>query len=238
MRRFFVNDITDTAVVTNEEARHMCKVLRLKKGDEVVLFNGSGYDYISVIKNISDKQVELEVKQKTENTKKLPFSLTLYQSFIKKDNMDFVLQKATELGIDRFVCFNSSRTVKIPGNKDKVLERYNKIAVEAAKQCGRATVPIVEFAENSKDVSQRIGNHDIFLFAYEKESVNIKKCLAQKDFNDIAVVIGPEGGFEEDEARMFIEGGAVSCSLGNLILRAETAGIAACSMIIYDKMEK
>ena len=238
MRRFFVENIAEKAFLEGDEAQHMHRVLRMKSGDSVILFDGSGYDYLCEIEEISDKKAVLFVKEKKENTRKLNFSLTLYQSFIKKDKLDYVVQKATELGVCRIVCFNSARTVKNPDKKDKMKERYERIAKEAAKQCGRATIPKVEFLESTSDILSEIENYDECLLAYENENVTLKSIIGDGNFGSAAVIVGPEGGFESEEAKMLVNGGAKSCSLGNLILRAETAGIAACSMIIYEKMEK
>ena len=238
MRRFFVEKIDKKVFVEGDEAKHMHKVLRMKAGDEALLFDGSGYDYLCEIEEISDKKVALLVKEKKENARKLDFSLTLYQSFIKKDKMDYVVQKATELGVCRIVCFNSARTVKNPEKKDKMKERYERIAKEAAKQCGRATIPTVDFLESTSDILGEIKNYDQCLLAYENENVTLKSVIGGGNFDSAAVIVGPEGGFEAREAQMLTDGGAKSCSLGNLILRAETAGIAACSMIVYEKMEK
>lgn len=237
MRRFFLRDIQRPEVcIRGEEARHMLKVLRMAEGDRFILFDGSGMDYPCEIESIGPEHLVARVGEGILSEKGPEVSVTLYQAMLKKDNMDFVLQKATELGITGFVPVIAARCVKKPDDPQKVLSKFWKTATEAAKQCGRSRIPRIGEMTLLKNLPDCM-KHELVILAYENGSVTIKKRLQNDRSTDIGVIIGPEGGFEDDEVRFLSDAGALSCSLGSLILRAETAAVAAVSMVLYEKME-
>ena len=238
MRRFFAEKIEKPlATVRGDEAYHMLRVLRMGAGDFFVLFDGSGMEYVCRIESVDADSLTASVGEERAAAREPKARITLYQAVLKKDNMDLVLQKATELGIVAFVPVLAARCVKRPDDAAKLADKYERIAREAAKQCGRSTMPQIGRLAELKNVKNEIQKHQIFLLAYEHADVPIKTRLREFGAADIGVIIGPEGGFEPREAQMLLEAGAIDCSLGGLILRAETAAIAAVSMILYQAME-
>ncbi|MEG0256783.1 MAG: 16S rRNA (uracil(1498)-N(3))-methyltransferase [Christensenella sp.] len=243
MRRFFKQNITeDTIIITGSEAMHILRVLRMRVGDELVLFDGSGMDYICEIAETDEQNVTVKLREKVLSEKELPIKITLYQAVIKSDHMDYAVQKCTEAGIYAFVPFLSERCVKRPDAKSaaKLAERESRIALEAAKQCGRARVPAVSELITLKQAATELKNKSgIRLVAYEDEhDISIKDVLEREEMQDISLLIGPEGGFTKSEIVMLEEAGVVCCTLGKLIFRSETAGVAAAAMIQYEYMGK
>lgn len=238
MRRFFFKHIRKpTVCIRGEEARHILKVLRMAEGDRFILFDGSGIDYPCEIKSTGPDYLEARVGDGILSEKGPDVRITLYQSMLKRDNMDLVLQKATELGISSFVPVIAARCVKRPDDPGKVFSKFEKTATEAAKQCGRSRIPQIGEMTELKKLPDCIKKHELVLLAYENGDITIKNRLQNGRSADIGVIIGPEGGFEPAEVQLLTEAGALACSLGNLILRAETAAIAAVSMVLYEKME-
>ena len=238
MRRFFTQNIQQpTVCIRGEEARHMLKVLRMTGGDRFILFDGSGIDYPCEIESTGPDFLIARVDDGVLSEKGPDVHITLYQAMLKRDNMDFVLQKATELGISSFVPLIAARCIKRPDDPQKVLLKFEKTATEAAKQCGRSKIPQIGEMTELKNLPDCIQKHGIVLLAYENGNITIKNRLENNRSTDVGVIIGPEGGFESGEVRLLTEAGALDCSLGKLILRAETAAIAAVSMVLYEKME-
>jgi 16S rRNA (uracil1498-N3)-methyltransferase len=238
MRRFYFKNIqTPKVQIRGEEARHMLKVLRMKEGDSFILFDGSGTDYPCRIDSVANNELTATVGRGILNDREPSVRITLYQSMLKKDNLDLVLQKTTELGIERFIPVLSARCVRRPDDSEKLAVRLEKTAREAAKQCGRSKIPLIGKLMVLNEIQEYAKSHDLLLLAYENEKAPIKSKIYENDFMDIGIIIGPEGGFETEEVRGMEKAGAVVCGLGKLTLRAETAAIAAVSMIIYEKME-
>lgn len=237
MRRFFAQNINasgDKAVLTCDEARHIKNVLRMKPGDEVLLIDGSGAEFRSVISSVTGDSVELDIIEKGACEADPNVLVTLFQCLPKQGKMEVIIQKCVELGVYAVVPTVSDRCVVKLDGKDSKLQRWNKVSVEAAKQCGRANVPEVKAPAKLSSLDQ--SEFDIVLFAYENEGDRtLKQALkAAGDLRSAAVVIGPEGGFTPSEAEELIEKGAVSVSLGKRILRTETAGMAALAQIMYE----
>ncbi|MEI6100520.1 MAG: RsmE family RNA methyltransferase, partial [Eubacteriales bacterium] len=237
MRRFFTEIIEKPAVtIRGDEAYHMLKVLRMVTGDFFYLIDGSGREYLCRIESIGTDHLVATVGDESDAVREPGVHITLYQAMLKKDNMDLVLQKTTELGIASFVPVLAARCIKRPDDAAKLAEKYGRIAKEAAKQCGRLTMPQIGTLTALKDLKTIIQKHQTVLLAYEHADIPIKTRLQGGCPADIALIIGPEGGFEPKEVQMLIDAGAVECSLGNLILRAETAAIASVAMILYESM--
>ncbi|WP_066647439.1 RsmE family RNA methyltransferase [Christensenella timonensis] len=242
MKRFFTQQVTDgVACVTGGEAKHISRVLRMEAGDMLILFDGSGADYTGKIKAVTAEAVEIEILGKREAGNEPRARIHICQAVIKSDHLDYVVQKCTEMGAYDFIPFLSERCVKRPDEKSavKLVERERRIAMEAAKQCGRSRVPGVDGIVTIRELSACLKEaNGLVLLAYEDEKrTQIRQVLeANPDEKDIYVVIGPEGGFAKEEADMLKEAGAKVCSLGKLILRSETAGLAAAAMIGYHLM--
>ena len=243
MPRFFVtaDEISaEQITIKGGDAHHIARSLRMAEGDEVFVSDGLGTDYLCHLTRIRDEECIAKIDKVIPSPAESPVRITLFMAYPKGDKMETVTQKAVELGVSAVVPFESSRCIKRPsGDKsEKITTRLSRIAEEAAKQCGRGLLPLVERISDTEAVSRRIPDFTLALLCYENErTVSIKEALsAVKPCGEpvtIAVIVGSEGGFSEEEARRFTEAGAVSVSLGKRILRCETAPDYALSAISY-----
>lgn len=242
MRRFYWPDISGEHInITGQEAKHISRVLRMQEGDMLILFDGSGTDYFCAVTEISAEGVCVRAVEKKISDKELPVRITLYQAVIKSDHLDYAVQKCTEAGVRAFVPFLSERCVKRPDAKSagKLVERARRIAMEAAKQCGRSYIPGVGEVMTLQEAAEGLqGKSGLKLVAYESEKHKTIKEALKGGEQEIFLFVGPEGGFTEEEIHMLREAGAEACSLGKLIFRSETAGLAAAAMIGYEYMGK
>ena len=230
IRRFFVSphDITTSGeiVVTGDEFLHMTKVLRYKVGYKVLVCANDGIERLCTIKEIGKDYARLLVDEQ-RSVDKQSVHITLYAGLLKNNKIDFAIPKAVELGVDKVRPFLSHNTAETKFSQD----RASKIALEAAKQCGSAYLTEVEPLCDFKDVIEECKNFDTVLFAYEFEKKNrIKDCDLQG--KSIALIVGAEGGFTEDEAKAAKDCGAQIVTLGRRILRAETASIVASTLLL------
>ncbi|MDP3446634.1 MAG: 16S rRNA (uracil(1498)-N(3))-methyltransferase [Eubacteriales bacterium] len=236
MRRFFCDNITtETATITGDDAHHISRVLRMKAGDALSLCDGAGNEFDAVIATVSPEAVVCTVGNKHASEAESPVRVTLFQCLPKTDKMELIVQKCTELGVFAIVPVHSVRCVVVPGKDyDKKRERYSRVALEAAKQSRRAMVPQVLPLIKLKKID--IKSFDLFLIAYEDENARtLKQALRGANTPaTIAILIGPEGGLEEDEVAQLTAAGAVSVSLGRRILRTETAGMAMLAQTLYE----
>ncbi|MDD4312247.1 MAG: 16S rRNA (uracil(1498)-N(3))-methyltransferase [Eubacteriales bacterium] len=236
MRRFFCETITtDTATITGDDAHHISRVLRMKAGDALSLCDGAGNEYDAVISSITQETVSCTVGERRASEAESPVKVTLFQCLPKTGKMELIVQKCTELGIFSIVPVVSARCVVVPGKDyDKKRERYNRVALEAAKQSRRGMIPSVLPLIELKKIDVKA--FDLFLVAYEDENtVSLKQALrAAKQPATIALLIGPEGGLEESEVQLLVKSGAQSVSLGKRILRTETAGLAMLAQTLYE----
>lgn len=242
MNRFFVASkdiIADTAVITGEDVKHISRVLRMSPGDRVTLCDGEGEQYLAAIDDISKDKVTLNILSHDRCQGEPTRHITLYQGLPKGDKMELIVQKCVELGVSEIVPVAAERSVVRvkPGEFGGKQTRYQRVAYEAAKQCGRGRVPRV--AELTDFKSANMEQHDLIIIAYEDEKGNTLKSMLKKNIKaeDIAIVIGPEGGLERSEVDMLVEKGGVPVTLGPRILRTETAGMAAIAMIMYEVEE-
>ena len=236
MRRFFCDNITyPSAVITGDDAHHICRVLRMKAGDALSLCDGAGNEYDAVIDSVSQESVRCTLGEPHASAAESPVQITLFQCLPKTGKMELIVQKCTELGVFAVVPVVSARCVVVP-NKDyeKKRERYNRVALEAAKQSRRAMVPQVLPLTELKKID--VSAFDLFLIAYEDEGArSLKQALREAGTPaSIGILIGPEGGLEESEVAWLAGKGAVSVSLGKRILRTETAGMAMLAQTLYE----
>ena len=254
MSRFFVSpeSIGQNLIIMHntDDLHHMMKVLRLKEGDEVDISDGVEWEYRARIESLDKGEAELAILDKQAFASEPDVKVTLFQGIPKQGKMETIIQKCVELGVHRIVPVFMDRTVVVDrGHFGKKVDRWNKVSAEAVKQCRRGIIPEVTEAIRTEDLlrdSDNTGTPDMFeefdliLFPYENEKgTTIKKALraeadADRRLRNIAVIIGPEGGFSDEEALAIIGAGGVSVSLGKTILRTETAGIAALAMIMYE----
>ena len=278
MRRFFIEQseaAKPAPVIIGTDARHIKKVLRLKQGDIIILFDGTGTEYEARIMSLSASSVNVSIIRIFPSTTESPVQIIVAQAFLKQRKMDNLVRQLTELGITKWVPFISRRSVPRPDNKrlaDRT-KRWKKISKEALKQCNRSRImgigPTVSFEDilklsaassgesstvrNSVDClirsptpPQAAGNalavqfnvsrqSSLKIAFWENESKPVNSALAQSNrhFNNIFIMIGPEGGFTSQEIEKAKACGFITASLGPRILRAETAAIAAAVLIQY-----
>lgn len=242
MRRFFIKkeDITETrGTIEGDEARHMIQVLRLKPGVKIILLDGQGKEYDAVIHEIREKSVSVTLTGSREEAAASVPSVTICQAFLKEKKMDELVRHLTELGMASFQSFFCSRVVARPKG-DKLAKRearWEKIAGEAVKQCGRTTAPVICPTLELKDLLKKLptGATTLKLFFWEEAQVSFKEIEALKatGITDITLMIGPEGGFTREEAELAKASGFLIAGLGKRILRAETAPLAALAIVQF-----
>ncbi len=236
MPRFFVGRVEgQSAVIEGEDARHIALALRMKTGEMLTVCDSAGQDYQCVIRRIQPDRVELQVQAVEPSAGEPGVWITLYQALPKGDKMETIIQKSVELGVGRIVPVLTRRCVSRPDPKAlaKKLERWNRIALEAAKQCGRGRVPPVEGLVDFREAVQQMKAAPLGIFFYENAATPLKPLLERSPLAETAVLIGSEGGFEPSEAAYAQENGLHCCSLGSRILRCETAPLAAITAILY-----
>lgn len=240
MHHFFIKpeDISDnTAIIKGDDVRHIVNVLRMKVGQELLISTGEDWDYLCTIKEILSDSVLLDIKSENEDTKELGVKVRLYQGLPKSDKMEFIIQKAVELGVYEIIPVITKRTiVKLDKKKsDLKVGRWQAIAKSAAKQSKRGIIPKIEAPIDFKNAIDSAKDFEKKLIPYE-EAVDIEKTRRLlREFNkgdNIAVFIGPEGGFEANEVEYAVERGFEAVTLGKRILRTETAGLAILSNIM------
>lgn len=234
MHRCFINDsviIDETFSIGGDDRNHIVNSLRMKIGEglEVVGANGS---FLCEIVNITAEDLRVKAIEELEKQSESHLDIVLYQALAKGDKMDFIVQKASELGVKEIHPINSVRTVvKLDAKRAKKrIDRLNTIAKEACKQSRRDYIPEVRDIIDLRDIKE-----ETLLVAYEtEEEKTLKAKLKELKSNRIAVLIGPEGGFDPKEIEFLSERGAHIVSLGPRILRTETAGLALVSIIQYE----
>ncbi len=244
MHRFFVNEIHGTiASLDAEDEKHAIKVLRLGEGDEVLLCDGAGRQCRAVFAHADRGRVELCCGAWSKLDTEAATRITLYQSLPKAGKLEGVLQKGTELGIAAFGLFASARC-DVRDAKPK-LERLARVIREAARQAGRAVVPAL-FALEGKNgklggtnaLCELLKRHDAVFLAYEGEAdrslrAAVEALSGMEGALDVALIVGPEGGFDTTEVETLQSAGATAVSLGPRILRTETAGPAMAAMLLF-----
>lgn len=248
MHRFYVENLSElnkSVIISGEDVNHIKNVLRLSVGDSITVSDGSSRDYECVISQIDD-EVIADIVDIHDCNAELPVKIRLFQGVPKADKLEFVIQKAVELGAVEIIPVMMERTVvKLEEKKkDKKLERYRKIAEAAAKQSRRGIIPeIGEYKSYRAAIESLYDNSEInrlVLVPYENaEGMEFTRSILSKaaSYDEIDIFIGPEGGFADSEIQIAEEKGAVIISLGNRILRTETAGMTILSILgfILDK---
>ena len=224
----------DCAVIEGEEARHISRVLRMKKGDSVTLCDGEGMFYEAELSDFSEKSVTAKIISSKRAQTEPRVELTIFQGVPKNPKLETIIQKVTEIGAVRIVPVDAKRCVAKLDKGSKV-DRLRKIAKEAAKQSKRGIIPVVADACSFKEAVKMAAEADLMLIAYEEETeVSLKAAIRGKEPKLVSVMIGPEGGFEKEEVLFAKEAGAISVTLGKRILRTETAPIAVSAAILYE----
>ena len=241
MHKFFTpsNYISDNkGKIVGEDVKHIYKVLRLTEGEEVILNNCEGIEYLAKINEVTKSEVTLDIIEKLDINNESDVEIVLFQGMPKAQKMDLIVQKGTELGIGKFIPVITERVdVKLKGDFKK-LDRLNRIALEACKQSKRSIIPDVLKPIEFEELLDQINTFDLVVVPYEnREDYGIKalmKDIDKKSIKRIGIIVGPEGGFEEEEIERLKDAKAFIITLGKRILRTETAGFVATSLLQYE----
>jgi len=237
--RFFISpeQVSGQQVsLSGEDVRHIATVLRMKPGEELLLCDGQGTDYAARVTQVTKSEIVAEITGQSKREPQQP-RILLGQGLPKSDKMDWIAQKATELGVGTIVPIVTERTIMKVRDEGKRVSRWQKIAREAAMQSNRPDIPLVDpivpFSEFLRTLNSEPGT--LLLFPWEEGTLPVKDILCKRqDIKKIVVLIGPEGGFSQKEAELAKAKGFHLVSLGRNILRTETAAIAVLSMIGYE----
>jgi 16S rRNA (uracil1498-N3)-methyltransferase len=233
--RFFLEAIGDGAAqITGEDARHIARVLHMQAGRELTVSDTKGTDYLCRILSAAPEAVTVEVISSKPCAAEPGARISLYQAMPKSDKLEFIIQKAVELGACEITPVITSRCISRPGNRamDRKLERWQRIAFEAAKQCGRGIIPKVNPLLEYEDALAKMAAAELAVLLYEESRLPLSEALTPSP-KSAALMVGSEGGFSQAEALAATEKGIAVASLGGRILRCETAPICALSVLLY-----
>lgn len=242
MHQFFIEsklEAPEFVWIEGEDARHIERVLRMRVGELVYIVLNHQVQWQGEIEAFDSGRVQVALVEKMPAPEADPARIVLYQGIPKSDKMDWIVQKATELGVEGIVPVQMKRSVSRIEKKDKAEKkrtRWQRIADEAAKQSKRLTIPRVELAVDFKTFIDDLEPNSQVLVAYEDEKHQglHKPLLAVDPSKPIGIVVGPEGGFEADEIDALRTAGAEIIGLGRRILRTETASLALIALIQYE----
>jgi 16S rRNA (uracil1498-N3)-methyltransferase len=235
-----------TLTLTGSEAHHASRVLRLRRGDEMVVLDGAGTEFSSNVAEIDRHSVQLSIRKKNV-VPQLPYQITLLQAVPKGKILESIIQKATELGVARVVPLLTERvTTRLEGeNAAHKAEKLQHVAIEAIKQCGSAWLPKIETPVTPKEFLSRGEKFDLALIAsLQPGSVHAREYFQkfygerQRKPQTVCIWIGPEGDFTADEVRTIEAAGALPITLGRLVLRVETAAIYCLSILNHELQAK
>ena len=239
MVRFYTTpaSIIGNALKVNGESFHYLKnVLCVRKDENVSAFDGTGREYLCIVDRIHSRCMDLRVVQVVNVNREPSVEICLVQSVIKARHFDFVVQKCTELGVKQFVPVITDRTVvRLKGKRAENRRlRWEKVAVEAARQCGRSFYPGIDPVIGFGDALAKVSDQDISIIPWEEEtSLSLREMLQGNTARKVMVFIGPEGGFREEEVFLAKKSGVIPVSLGKRLLRSETAAIATVAVLVH-----
>lgn len=236
MPQFFIkeSDIVDgKVVIRGEDCHHLINVRRVKNGNVLRLRSESGKGYSAVILDIGSMEISLKIIDETASNPE-PVNILLYMALIKGGNFEFVLQKAVEIGVNRITPVISSRTVPDPSKKSDVKhDRWSKIISSAAKQCFRCNIPVVDYPQTFADTIKQ-ESAGMKLIAHPGAVTELRDYLSSADKPEtVSLLVGPEGGFSDQEITSASDNGWIPVNFGTTHLRAETAAIILPSLVIY-----
>ncbi len=251
MNRFFVSKDSfhgDKVILGKEHAHQIRSVLRMSAGGHIIILDNQGSEYDLVLTGIRHDEAVGEVTQKRQATGEPNVQITLFQSLLTREKFEFILQKCTEVGASRFVPVITQRAlVRETAIKPEKIARWQRIITEAAEQSHRGLIPDLSPPVSFEEVIQDLASFERCLIAWEKQGRSIRVALQTGDKlvpakravagnvpGTIAILIGPEGGFTEQEVQLAQSAGAVAVSLGPRILRTETAAIVTTALILYE----
>ncbi len=248
MPKFFVrneNIIDNKIKIEVQDVKHIKNVLRKRIGDKITICNSNiGQDYLCEIKEIEEENILCDILQKLETNCESNVKVTILQGLPKADKMELVIQKSVELGVYEITPVEMKRSIVKLSEKDKnkKVERWQKIAEVASKQSGRNIIPQINKITNVKEICNFSKQYDILLVAYENEEkhtlkeeiTKIKEMFSKQKQIKIGILIGPEGGIAPEEIENLKEYGAKVITLGKRILRTETVALNVLSIVMYE----
>jgi 16S rRNA (uracil1498-N3)-methyltransferase len=256
MQRYFVESRQfqdNEIVITDDDAHHIIRVMRMSEGAQVIVSDGHVRTVRAQIVELAGKEVRLAIVEELEQQAEADWQVSIAQGLPKGDKMELIVQKCTEIGAAAFVPFACERVIVQYDRKKeaKRLERWHKIAKEAAEQSHRNVIPVIAEPLSWKGLLESLCSYDLVLFCYERagdegHGVGLKDVLSEYKLQweqasllqpRILLIVGPEGGFSEREAQQVQDAGAKLVGLGKRILRAETAGMVGLSCILYESGE-
>jgi 16S rRNA (uracil1498-N3)-methyltransferase len=241
MRHFYIDPtgaIQSLINIEGSEAHHIKNVLRLKPGDPLKLFDGTGSEYEAVIRNFDGETVKVEIQRKLRIPVISGVRILVAQAFLKEKKMDDLVRQLTELGIAGWIPFFSQRSIARPEKKRLAgrIQRWNRIATEALKQCRRKNMPEISKSLSFDEMLKYSEKCDLKIVFWENETAPVTREFGSKTdhpLKSIMIMLGPEGGFTEQEIERARQAGFVTAGLGPRVLRAETATLTACALIQY-----
>lgn len=247
MRRFFTEpqNIKGNIAEIFEDAKHIEKVLRMSCGDKILVFDGSGAEHTAQLISIDKSVCRAEILETNVSLSEPQTKIWLFQALPKSGKMETIIQKAVELGVFEIVPVMTERCVTKINNKaagEEKAKRWNKVSVEAVKQCGRGLVPRVQEPVTFEKAVEMLGSLEIPLMPYEMLGHEGQKGLkgildSNREAKEFGIFVGPEGGFSDYEAEYAVEHGIRTIGLGRRILRTETVASALIPMIMFDRDE-
>ncbi|MCI9177097.1 MAG: 16S rRNA (uracil(1498)-N(3))-methyltransferase [Clostridia bacterium] len=244
MPKFFIktNQINENKIkIIGEDVKHITQVLRAKVGEKLILCNiDTNINYVTNIEQIGLDFILCNILEQKQAVAEAKVEVSIFQGLPKADKLEYIIQKNTELGVKSIIPVVMRRCVTKWEEKDikKKIERMQKIALSAAKQSKRDTIPKVENPITIAKLCEEIPKLDVVLLAYEEEKeTSLKQALKQLNSFEgmkVGIIIGPEGGIEKSEVELLEKAGAKKISLGTRILRTETASVMIMSNIIYE----
>ena len=238
MRRFFIPETVAkgaTAIITGSDARHIRNVLRMKPGDPIFLFDGYGSDYHAKIVALSANRIEVVIKEKHPSKTESPTEIILAQAVLKDRKLDEIIRQITELGVTTVIPFLAHRSVSRPDPEKFAARRirWQKIAREALKQCGRSQAPDIRDVVSFEEMLAQTRTAGTKILFWENEPIPLTPGQVPSGPKTVAVIMGPEGGFTKEEVAQAASFGYQTAGLGPRILKADTATVTACALVQY-----
>ncbi len=238
MPKFFTekDNISENSLyITGEDVEHLSRVYRAKEGYELTVCDGCGTDYNCRIAQIEKSRITADIISSCKSESEPKVKVTLFQGLPKQGKMETVIQKTTELGIVRIVPTITQRSVvKLPDGDTKKQQRWQKVALEAAKQSGRGVIPEVTPVMSFEKAVEMASKMQVKIIPYEEELTTTLHSVLNSDVKEIGIIVGSEGGFELEEVEYAAKKGIIAVTLGKRILRTETVGPALLPIVLYE----
>lgn len=241
MPHFFINSTAysdDVITISDKENyNHIAKSLRVRNNERLLLIDENQIQYETIVAEVSSREIYCKVQKKYKSERDLKFNMFLLQSPLRSDAQNFVIEKATELGVRAIIPILTDNCALNKSVVEKKIDRWNRIMLEASKQCERASVPICEIPSSIDKLLASNRFDKVIAFCERKATKTLREYFNEtpiKYDENVAIIIGPEGGFSEKEFEFFEKNAIPMLTLGDLILRAETAVTVALGNVVYE----